>query len=383
MSLPLSVAIGVIIWMNMTHVESDWFGIRYLFVMLVCLIVGSLVTIVFSIISAVRKEYSFPMSVFFAFPSACFLSLLVFGVVKIFIANSENKALREEREKRIALLEEKFRKNPYIGIEERWFNVQPPYYAEIYKKTLKDNPDFFTIEQLEKIFDEVPVLREDILRSKACTEEFLQRNFHKIYNSNSTNLLEVLALKSNVPFQFLEKISQVRWPTGHVADRTLPKVLLDYYDPVLLLSSEEEKLDGRRSSSIAEEIYTKKKSENKLNGEFIDRDCSLEKTILNETLHHWIGQAERGILLIQHIDSLGIKEQEILADMLTSKDGHKANFQLICATASGKDSSELEREGKISPKLLATFGKHIYRTEKWWNGRALREKTGEDNGGSK
>lgn len=206
----LCLGAGILIGMSAPK-QSGWFNTAALIPIAIGLGAGLLLSIGCSIRAFVRRERQALWSLLLALPSLTVVLWLLVLAGHYGFENFQRRQASLRQQKWQAQL----RQDPEIALREKWY-VAKDSRLFLLKNAFADSGISFTQEQLTRIYEEGPSMREDIFQSPACSRDFLAAHFSEAMERSKkygSRMLCNIVTHPNAPIELVEQVA--RDPSQH------------------------------------------------------------------------------------------------------------------------------------------------------------------------
>jgi len=215
-SLAGCIFIGFLVAIMLPRNSSDWFGLRYLAVIGVSLLIGALLCVIFAIVSLFKGE----RKSFWAIPVAipCFV-LIIYCLS--YAVNERTKArAHEEWTTKHKTYREMIQKDPGVVLSEHWDKSPDSAKQTAFRESFSDHTVNYSLDMLVRIYEAAPTMRDYVFFHRACSTEFILSHFKEAYERSdkiSYTMLAGMMNNPNTPIELIEQVAESnQLPVGAV-----------------------------------------------------------------------------------------------------------------------------------------------------------------------
>lgn len=216
LALICCTGLGFLVAISLPPMESDWFGMRLIAAISGGVLLGSLLSVIFGVVSFARSERRSAWCLLAAVPSGLFLLTCIGAVVQEQLARHQDREDMADRQAAAGLI----RADPSIALWEHWDKSTDANRSSAFRNSFSDPRVHYTAEMLQRIYDEAPTMRDYVFANPACTAEFLSAHFQEAWDRSrkiSYVMLANIASNPNTPIELVEKVAHAKdIPVGAV-----------------------------------------------------------------------------------------------------------------------------------------------------------------------
>lgn len=220
----LCLGTGLLIGLAAPRHQNDWLGGAILLPALIGLAVAILVSLSCAIASFKHRERYALWSLLTALPSLTVVLWLLLSAGYSVIDGFNRRQLAEIQKTYWSQLKQ----DPEIVLREKWYLTHDSREGMMRYSFARVEIQY-TEDQLQRIYEVAPKMRDDLFQSSGCSREFLAAHFQEAYDRAEKinhSMLRHIVSHPNAPLELVEKVAQAKdrpWGAVQAARMALEK----------------------------------------------------------------------------------------------------------------------------------------------------------------